>query len=82
METTQKENRQNVLKLDQIFIRIQITGMAIFLSGPVAMILADMYGLKYIIPQLSVLIFYIAVIVFCIGQIGRQELKERNTGGE
>jgi len=54
--------------------------MAIFLSWPVAMMLATMYGLDDIIPQISVLILAIAVIVFCIGLVGRQELKERTRG--
>jgi len=54
--------------------------MAIFLSWPVAMMLATMYGLDYIIPQISVVIISIAVVVFCIGLVGRQELREQNTG--
>lgn len=58
-------------------IRIQIVGMAIFLSWPVAMMLATMYGLDYIIPQISVVILALAVVIFCIGHVGRQELKEQ-----
>lgn len=58
-------------------IRIQTIGMAIFLSWPVAMILADMYGLRTIIPVMSVLMILVAWVVFCIGLVGRQELKEQ-----
>lgn len=39
--------------------------------------LATMYGLDYIIPQISVVILALAVVIFCIGHVGRQELKEQ-----
>jgi len=81
MGRSQKKDSQDGISPElRRYIRIQIVGMAIFLSWPVAMMLATMYGLDDIIPQISVLILAIAVIVFCIGLVGRQELKERTRG--
>ena len=78
MERGQTENRKDGVTPElRKYIRIQIAGMAIFLSWPVAMMLATMYGLDYIIPQISALLIIIALIVFAIGLVGRQELKER-----
>ena len=79
METTQKPGHKNGVNPEQKYIRIQIAGMAIFLSGPVAMQLATYYGLDYIIPQIAALLGIIALVVFFIGLVGKQELKERNT---
>ena len=64
------------------YMRIQELGLAVFVSLPVAMMLAIRYGLDYAIPQISVLLLFIALIIFFIGLVGRQELKERNTGGK
>lgn len=61
----------------QKYIRIQTAGMAIFLSWPVAMMLAAMYGLDGIIPAISVVMIMVAMIIFFIGLVGRQELKEQ-----
>ena len=79
METTQKPGHKNGVSPEQKYIRIQITGMAIFLSWLPAVMLADMYGLRYIIPHLSVLILIISAFVFSFGTVGKQELRERNT---
>jgi len=81
VETDQRKDSQDGISPElRKYIRIQVVGMAIFLSWPVAMMLATMYGLDYIIPQISVVIISIAVVVFCIGLVGRQELREQNTG--
>lgn len=79
MERGQREIREDGVSPElRKIIRVQIVGMSIFLSWPVAMMLATMYGLDYIIPQISALLIIIALIVFAIGHVGRQELKERN----
>jgi len=86
METNQRPQRE--IGKHQInpelrkYIRIQIVGMAIFLSWPVAMMMATMYGLDYIIPQISALLIVVALIVFSIGLVGRQELREHNVKGK
>ena len=79
MDTTERENRK--LQVDaslRKYIRLQEIGMAVFLSWPVAMMLAAMYGLDAIIPVMSVLLIMVAVIIFAIGHVGRQELKEQS----
>lgn len=76
-KSQRKDSQDGVSPELRKYIRIQIAGMAIFLSWPVAMMLATMYCLDYIIPQISALLIIIALIVFAIGLVGRQELKER-----
>lgn len=48
--------------------------MSFVLSIPVAMILASMFGLDIIIPQISVLLFVVGCVFFSLGLVGRQEL--------
>lgn len=57
------------------YIRIQIVGMSIFLSWPVAICFAEYFRLNINLGQLSVLMIMVAVVVFCVGLVGRQELK-------
>ena len=80
METTQKGNCKNVVNPEQKYIRIQIAGMAIFLSWPVAIYLAGYCRLNIAMDILTVLMVLTAVIVFSIGTVGKQELKEHNIG--
>ena len=78
MERGQRENREDGVSPElRRCIRLQILGMAIFLSWPVAMILADMYSLARIIPQISVLMWAISGVIFLVGHVSRQELKEQ-----
>lgn len=76
-ERTERENRKGGVNPERKYIRLQEIGLAFFLSWPVAMMVADMYDLQYIIPVMSVLLVYIGVTIFCIGHVGRQELKEQ-----
>lgn len=79
METGQrKDSKLSVSPELRKYIRLQEIGMAVFLSWPVAMMLAAMYGLDAIIPVMSVLLIMVAVIIFAIGHVGRQELKEQS----
>lgn len=78
MEGTEKEDRSDKVAEERKYLRIQYVGMGIFLSWPVAMVLAAMYGLDAIIPAMSVLLIMVAVIIFAIGHVGRQELKEQS----
>ena len=54
----------------------QYVGMGIFLSWPVAIQVAGYLRLNIRLDVLSVLMVFIAVIVFAIGHVGRQQLKE------
>lgn len=79
MGRNQREIGEHPISADlQKYIRIQTVGMAFCLSSPVAGILADMYGLSSAVPQIMFLIAYIGLVIFAIGQVGRQELRERN----
>ena len=40
-----------------------------------------MYGLENIVPIMSVLIVMIGVVIFAIGYVGAQELRERELKG-
>ena len=50
--------------------------MGIFLSWPVAIQVAGYLRLNVRLDVLSVLMVFVAVVVFAIGHVGRQELKE------
>lgn len=77
MERSQgKDSQDRVSPKLRKYIRLQIVGMALFLSWPVAMMLADMYGLDFWIPHISILLVYGGVALFSVGDIGRRRLKE------
>lgn len=69
--------KRKAINPERRYIRIQEIGLAVFLSWPVAMVLTDKYELNCIIPAMSVLMVMSAMIIFFIGLVGRQELKER-----
>jgi len=79
METTEGTSRKDRVNPARKYIRLQEVGLAFFLSWPVAMMVATIYNLGYIIPIMSVLLIYIGVVIFAIGHVGRQELAERET---
>ena len=77
MERGQRKDSQDGVSPElRKYIRIQIAGMSIFLSWLPAIMLADMYGLTYAVPQISVLLPMVALVVFLIGTVGKQEFKE------
>jgi uncharacterized membrane protein len=77
VDTDGRESRKDRVNPARKYIRLQEIGLAFFLSWPVAMMAADMYGLQYIIPIMSVLLIGVAVILFAIGHEGRQGLREQ-----
>ena len=77
MDTTGRESRKDRVNPARKYIRLQTIGMAFGLAIPVMVILAGMYGFDRFVPQIAVLMLMIAVVVFAIGDIGRQGLKER-----
>ena len=78
MERDQKKHSERQITPElRTCIRLQTVGMSFVLAWPVAIILADMYGLESIIPIMSVLMVFTGVIIFAVGYIKRQELRER-----
>lgn len=77
MARTSGEDCQHTVDPARKYIRCQIAGWFMVCSWPVAMYLAAMYGFGHIIYAMSVLLLMTAVIIFAIGHVGRQELKER-----
>jgi hypothetical protein len=77
VDTVGRESRKDRVNPARKYIRLQIVGMAFGLAIPVMAILAGMYGFDRFVPQIAVLMLVIAVVIFGIGDIGRQELKER-----
>ena len=80
METAGRESRKHPVNPERKYIRLQEIGMAHWLTWPVAMMLADMYHVQHIIPIMSVLLIYIGVVIFAIGYVGRQKLREQGQG--
>jgi hypothetical protein len=52
-------------------------GLSCILAWPVAIMLAAMYGLETEVPNMSVLMLTIGWIIFVMGHVGWQNLKER-----
>ena len=75
MEETEREGRSDKVAEKRKYLRIQYVGMGIFLSWPVAMQLVLYFRLGIRLEILSVLMIMVAVVVFAIGTVGRQELK-------
>ena len=71
--------KRKAINPERRYIRVQEVGLAVFLSWPVAIMLATRYELNGIIPAMSVLMMMAALIIFFIGLVGRQELRERET---
>jgi hypothetical protein len=72
------EGRTNqVVNPARKFIRLQEIGMSCWLSWPVAMMLADMYGVFPLMVVLSPLLLITGVVIFAIGHYGRQDLRAR-----
>jgi hypothetical protein len=77
LETIKREGRKDRVNPARKYIRLQEIGLAFLCAWPVAMQIAEMYGLGGIIPQISVLMLMVAEIFFVIGYLGRKELKEK-----
>lgn len=77
MDETHRENRSDKVALERRYLRVQYIGMGIFLSWPVAIQLTGYFGVRIALDMLSVLMVTVAVVVFAIGHVGRQELKEQ-----
>lgn len=78
MEGTDRENRKHPVDPEKRrYLRFMQVGLSCILAWPVAIMLAAMYGLKSLIPSVSVLMVMIGEIIFAIGYVGRQELRER-----
>lgn len=77
VETIQKESRCNTVNPERKYIRLQVVGMSFWLSIPVAMMLAIMFGLDSITGQISALLFVVGCVFFSFGLVGRQELAEK-----
>jgi hypothetical protein len=82
MDTGQRESRKPQINPVRKYIWCQQVGMAIFFAWPVAIMLASMFDLDYIVVQMSVLMVGIAVLIFAIGHVGREELAERRRTGK
>jgi len=52
-------------------------GLSFIFAWPVAIMLAAMYGLKTLVPVVSVLMVMVGVLIFAIGAVGRQELRDK-----
>lgn len=80
MAGTPREGRQHPVDLNKRYIRVQTVGMAIFLSWPVAIMLAAMYGLEQITGQITIGMVMAAAIVFAIGTDKRERLRDKQDG--
>jgi len=79
VDTTERESCKDRVNPARKYIRLQITGMAFCLATPVMGILAGMYGFWDWAPQIAIGIVGAGVIIFMIGQDGRQKLAEKET---
>jgi len=76
MAGTQREDCSDEVAARRKYLRFMEVGMAIFLAWPVAVVAAGTFGLNIRCDILSVLMIMVAVVVFAIGHVGRQELEE------
>jgi len=82
MEGTHRENNKHPVDPEKRkYMRFMQVGLSCILAWPVAIMLAAMYGLENIVPIMSVLIVMIGVVIFAIGYVGAQELRERELKG-
>lgn len=79
METGQREDHKDGVSPLRKYIRFQQIGCATIVAWPVGIMIASMFGLDYLVPQISVLVVYIGVTFFAIGHVGRQELRKERT---
>lgn len=79
MERGQGKDSSDQVKSPELrrWINVQTIGMSFVLAIPVAMMVADMYGLQQQVPQIGVLLFMIGTVIFAIGHYGRRELRAR-----
>ncbi len=79
---THRENSKHVIDLAKHkCMRFMQVGLSFVFAWPVAIMLAAMYGLKSMVPIMSVLMVGVGVLIFAFGYTGRQELKERELKG-
>ena len=57
------------------FMRFQEAGLSHWLAIPPGLILAEMFGIGCY-AQIAILLAYIGWVLFCIGLVGRQELRK------
>ena len=85
METAQRKSCKHSVNPERKYIRLQEIGLSHILAGPVAILVAAMFGFDFWIPHISVLLTMVGVAFFSAGHIGRQELKkqkERETNSD
>jgi hypothetical protein len=78
VEGTHRENSNHQVDPEKRkYMRLMQIGLSCILAWPVVIMLAAMYGLENIVPIISVLMVMIGVVIFAIGEIGRQELRDK-----
>lgn len=78
MEGTHRENSNHQVDPEKRkYMWFMQVGLSCILAWPVAIMLAAMYGLESLIPIVSVLMIMIGVLIFAIGNVGRQELQDK-----
>ena len=83
MEGTEREGHSHPIDPEKRkYMRFMQVGLSCILAWPVAIMLAAMYGLQNQVPIMSVLMVMIGLVIFAIGDIGRQELAERRRAGK
>lgn len=77
MEGNQRKDCSDEVAAKRKYLRFMQVGLAIFFAWPVAIMLASMFGLDYQVPTISVLMIMLAIAIFSIGHVGREELKQQ-----
>lgn len=78
MDTTERGNSKHQIDPEQQkYMRFMQAGLSFIFAWPVAIMLAAMYGLKTLVPVVSVLMVMVGVLIFAIGAVGRQELRDK-----
>lgn len=83
MDGTDRENRKHPVDPEKRkYLRFMQVGLSCILAWPVVIMLAAMYGLESLIPDVSVLMVVVGVVIFTIGYEDRKKLAERMADGE
>ena len=72
----QTKNSDNPVDPRAKYMRFQEAGLSHWLAIPPGLILAEMFGIGCY-AQIAILLALIGWLWFCIGLVGRQELKKR-----
>jgi hypothetical protein len=76
--TGRKNSRHPLTPEKRRYLRFMQVGLSFWLAILPAMMLAAMYNLYQIMTIVPVFLYIIGSLIFFIGYVGRQELKERN----